>query len=110
MTIYHSQFDFWLRGAFVGVNVANGNIVSESPVELKLPNGLLNANRLEVMENGALILFGGGVEVTLNPDQMRPAPQDSVPPVPPRKFRFWGRHPILRSRGRTSAEPAEKRG
>ena len=79
MTIYHSQFDFWLRGAFVGVNVANGNIVSESPVELKLPNGVLNANRLEVMENGALILFGGGVEVTLNPDQMRPAPQDSVP-------------------------------
>ncbi len=57
------------------VNVANGNIVSESPVELKLPNGLLNANRLEVMENGALILFGGGVEMTLNPDQ--PAWQDA---------------------------------
>jgi len=27
------------------VNVTSGNIVSESPVELKLPNGLLNANR-----------------------------------------------------------------
>jgi lipopolysaccharide export system protein LptC len=39
------------------VNMANGNIVSESPAEMKLPNGVLNANRLEVMENGALILF-----------------------------------------------------
>jgi hypothetical protein len=92
------------------VNMANGNIVSESPAEMKLPNGVFNANRPEVMENGALILFGGGVEVTLNPDQMRPAPQDFVPPGAPRKFRFWGRHPILRFPGRTWAEPVEKKG
>jgi lipopolysaccharide export system protein LptC len=59
------------------VNVTSGNIVSESPVELKLPNGLLNANKLEVIENGALIVFSGGVEMKLNPDQVRPAPQDS---------------------------------
>ena len=61
------------------VNVTSGNIVSESPVELKLPSGMLNANRMEVMENGTLIIFGRGVEVTLTPDQMRPAPQDSSP-------------------------------
>jgi lipopolysaccharide export system protein LptC len=60
------------------VNVTTGNIVSESPVELKLPNGLLNANRLEVVDNGALILFGGGVEMTLTPEQMRQAPQDAA--------------------------------
>ena len=60
------------------VNVTTGNIVSESPVELKLPNGLLNANRLEVVDNGALILFGGGVEMTLTPEQVRPAPQDAA--------------------------------
>jgi lipopolysaccharide export system protein LptC len=65
------------------MNVASGNIVSESPVEVKLPNGLLNANRLEVMENGALILFGGGVELTLTPDQLRPTPQDSASPSSP---------------------------
>jgi lipopolysaccharide export system protein LptC len=65
------------------VNVANGNIVSQSPVEVKLPNGLLNANRLEVMENGALILFGGGVEVTLTPDRLRPASQDTAPSSAP---------------------------
>ena len=61
------------------INVTSGNINSESPVELTLPNGLLNANRLEVMENGALVIFGGGVEMTLTPDQVRPAPQDSAP-------------------------------
>jgi lipopolysaccharide export system protein LptC len=61
------------------INVATGNIVSESPVKLKLPNGLLNANRLEVMENGALILFSGGVEMTVNPDQARGAAQNSAP-------------------------------
>ncbi len=65
------------------VNVTSGNVVSESPVEVKLPNGFLNANRLEVVENGALILFGGGVEVTLTPDQLRPAPQDGAPASAP---------------------------
>jgi lipopolysaccharide export system protein LptC len=66
------------------VNTASGNIVSENPVELKLPNGLLNANRLEVTENGALILFSGGVEMTVNPDQPRGAPQASPPGTPAR--------------------------
>ena len=70
------------------INVASGNIVSESPVELKLPNGLLNANRLEVMENGALVLFGGGVEMTINPDQARGASQDPAPPSA--SARAWG--------------------
>jgi lipopolysaccharide export system protein LptC len=70
------------------INVTSGNIVSESPVELKLPNGLLNANRLEIVENGALILFGGGVEMTINPDQARGAPQNPAAPGAP--ARAWG--------------------
>jgi lipopolysaccharide export system protein LptC len=61
------------------VNVGSGHIVSESPVEVKLPDGLLNANRLEVMENGAVILFGGGVEMTLTRDQSQSAQQKSPP-------------------------------
>jgi lipopolysaccharide export system protein LptC len=65
------------------INVATGNMVSESPVKLKLPNGLLNANRLEVMENGALILFSGGVEMTVNPDQARGAAQNPAPASAP---------------------------
>jgi lipopolysaccharide export system protein LptC len=61
------------------VNVSTGNIVSESPVEVKLPNGLLNANRLEVLENGDLMRFGGGIELTLNPESQATAPTGSIP-------------------------------
>jgi len=76
------------------VNVNTGHIVSESPVEVKLPNGWLNANRLEVLDNGDLLRFGGGVEMTLNaeaqgttasvapagPAPAGPAPRGAPPP------------------------------
>jgi lipopolysaccharide export system protein LptC len=61
------------------VHISSGNIVSESPVEVKLPNGVLTANRLEVRDNGAVIKFSGGVEMNLKPEQMRPAAQDAAP-------------------------------
>lgn len=65
------------------INVTSGNIVSENPVDVKLPNGVLTSNRLEVLENGAVILFGGGVEMTVAPEQVRPVPQESAPPGTP---------------------------
>ena len=61
------------------VNVTTGYILSESPVEVKLLNGWLNANRLEVLENGDLIRFGSGVEMTLTPDQPQPGASGSAP-------------------------------
>jgi lipopolysaccharide export system protein LptC len=49
------------------VETGTGHIVSDSPVELKLLNGgRLNANHLEVVDNGASIRFSGGVELLLN--------------------------------------------
>jgi lipopolysaccharide export system protein LptC len=60
------------------VHVSSGTIVSESPVEVKLPNGVLTANRLEVRDNGAMVKFSGGVEMNLKPEQMRPAVQDTA--------------------------------
>jgi lipopolysaccharide export system protein LptC len=48
------------------LNVGSGHIVSESPVGVKLLNGWLNAKRLEILDSGDLIVFGGGVEMTLN--------------------------------------------
>lgn len=49
------------------VETGTGHIVSDSPVELKLLNGgKLNANHLEVVDNGASIRFSGGVELMLN--------------------------------------------
>src|ERR1043166_3867347 len=46
------------------VDMRSGHIVSDKPVEVKLLNGILNANRLAV--EGELIRFDGGV--TLNMD------------------------------------------
>jgi lipopolysaccharide export system protein LptC len=49
------------------VETGTGHIVSDSPVEMKLLNGgRLNANRLEIIDNGASIQFSGGVELLLN--------------------------------------------
>jgi lipopolysaccharide export system protein LptC len=66
------------------VNVTTGTVISESPVEMKFPiDGLLTANRMKVERNGDLIVFYGGVEMTINPDQVRSAPQNVSSPSPP---------------------------
>ncbi len=51
------------------IDVRKGIVVSEKPVWVKLLNGFLNAKRLEVVDNGALVRFGGGVAMTLLPDK-----------------------------------------
>jgi lipopolysaccharide export system protein LptC len=43
------------------VNIRSGHIVSESPVELELLQGTLNANKLEIIDSGDLVRFHGGV-------------------------------------------------
>jgi lipopolysaccharide export system protein LptC len=63
------------------IHTSSGHIISESPVEVKLPNGMLNANRLEVKDNGAFIKFSGGVEMNLKPEQMRPPPAADAAPA-----------------------------
>jgi lipopolysaccharide export system protein LptC len=45
------------------VDMRSGHIVSDKPVEVKLLNGVLNANRLEV--EGELIRFDGGVTLDM---------------------------------------------
>jgi lipopolysaccharide export system protein LptC len=46
--------------------IATGNIVSDSPVTVKLPNGVLTSKRLEVIDNGALLRFTGDVELNID--------------------------------------------
>jgi lipopolysaccharide export system protein LptC len=55
------------------IDMRKGEMVSENPVWVKLLTGVLNAKRLEVVENGSLIRFGGGVAMTVQPDQAAPA-------------------------------------
>jgi lipopolysaccharide export system protein LptC len=47
------------------VDVRKGNVVSDRPVELEMLQGILNANRLEVVDSGTLIRFHGGVSMVL---------------------------------------------
>jgi lipopolysaccharide export system protein LptC len=49
------------------VDIKKNRIVSEKPVEVKLANGTVSANRLEVSENGDLIRFDNGVEMNVVP-------------------------------------------
>jgi lipopolysaccharide export system protein LptC len=51
------------------VDVKNGNVVSDQPVKVKLLNGFLNANRMQVVDKGDVIRFEGGVFMTLQPDK-----------------------------------------
>jgi lipopolysaccharide export system protein LptC len=48
------------------IDVRKGNVVSEKPVWVKMLNGFLNAKRLDIVENGAVIRFDG-VAMTLQP-------------------------------------------
>jgi lipopolysaccharide export system protein LptC len=48
------------------LDVKKGHIVSEKPVEVLMLEGVIKAKRLEVMDNGALIRFDGGVDMTVN--------------------------------------------
>lgn len=47
------------------VEMKKGNVVSEQPVEITLPNGLLKANRLEIVDSGDVMRFGNGVVLDL---------------------------------------------
>ena len=55
------------------VDVKGGTVVSSQPVEVKMLNGTLNANRLEVADKGAVARFDGGVVMILNLDTARGA-------------------------------------
>jgi lipopolysaccharide export system protein LptC len=48
------------------VEMKKGNVVSELPVEIKLPNGLLKANRMEVVDSGEVMRFERGVVLDLD--------------------------------------------
>jgi lipopolysaccharide export system protein LptC len=51
------------------VDTRKGNVVSEKPVAVKLLDGFLNAKRLDIVDNGDLLHFAGGVSMTLYPDK-----------------------------------------
>jgi lipopolysaccharide export system protein LptC len=50
------------------IEVRKGNVISERPVEMKMPQGTVNANRLEVVNSGDVIRFEGDVTMMLTLD------------------------------------------
>ena len=58
-----------VRLSEAAIDVHNGTVLSEKPVWVKLTNGVINAKRLEVLGSGDVIRFGGGVAMTVNPQQ-----------------------------------------
>jgi lipopolysaccharide export system protein LptC len=47
------------------VDIRKGDVVSEKPVEVKLLQGVLNSNGLHIENSGDLVVFDGGVSMTL---------------------------------------------
>ena len=61
------------------VDMANSTITSEEPVDVKLLNGTLTADKLRITEKGELVRFEGRVVMNLVMD--KPAPVPSVQPA-----------------------------
>ncbi len=47
------------------IDVRKGHVVSDHPVELEFLQGVLNANRLEIVDSGNLVRFHGGVDMVM---------------------------------------------
>ncbi|MDC7784224.1 LPS export ABC transporter periplasmic protein LptC [Rhodoplanes sp. TEM] len=48
------------------LDVKKGTIVSEQPVAVRIPNGTVDANRLDISDGGSVVRFSKGVLTTLN--------------------------------------------
>lgn len=55
------------------VEMKKGNVVSDQPVEIMLPNGMLKANRLEIFDSGDVIRFDRGVVLDLDGEKKEAA-------------------------------------
>jgi lipopolysaccharide export system protein LptC len=56
-------FEVYLSEAVVDVH--GSNVVSEKPVEVRMQQGTIKANRMDVVDSGKEIRFGGGVTMVM---------------------------------------------
>ena len=59
------------------IDVRKGNVVSDQPVSIKMLQGFLNAQRLDIGENGSVLRFAG-VTMTLQPGKDGNKPADAA--------------------------------
>ena len=64
------------------VDIANGTVASDEPVDVKLLNGTLRSDRLRIIEKGDVVRFEGNVVMNLimdHPTDPEPAAADPAP-------------------------------
>jgi lipopolysaccharide export system protein LptC len=60
------------------VDLKDSTVTSDKPVEVRMLDGILNANQMEVVKGGEMIRFGGGVTLILTkPPVGEPTDQDT---------------------------------
>lgn len=50
------------------IDMRNGTVISDQPVEVKMERATLQGNRLEVTKSGEIIRFDGGVSLVIQPE------------------------------------------
>jgi lipopolysaccharide export system protein LptC len=64
------------------VDIANGTVVSDEPVDVKLLNGTLRSDRLRITEKGDVVRFEGNVVMNLIMDHPTDPEQPAAEPAP----------------------------
>ena len=64
------------------VDIRKGHVVSNKPVQVKLLQGTLDANRLEIVNSGELVRFDGGVNMMLMLNEAASGPTGAAAPAP----------------------------
>jgi len=49
------------------IDIRKGHVVSDKPVQVNFLQGTLNSNGMEVLDSGDVVVFNGGVSVTMKP-------------------------------------------
>jgi lipopolysaccharide export system protein LptC len=65
------------------LDIAKGTVTSDEPVDVKLLNGTLTADRLRITEKGELVRFEGRVKMNLVMDSPEPSAAESEPAAEP---------------------------
>jgi lipopolysaccharide export system protein LptC len=81
ITLTTTGYQGHLNGATI--DMRTGNMVSDNPVEIKLPKGTLNANRVRITDGGSVINFEGGVKMVLVPEKAVKPPAAPAPAAAP---------------------------
>jgi lipopolysaccharide export system protein LptC len=63
------------------VDIRKGHVVSNKPVQVKLLQGTLDANRLEIVDSGDLVRFDGGVKMILMLNEAGAGQPTAAPPA-----------------------------